>query len=74
MFSFRCSWGRVATLSYSIVRTYTDALLAADAGIRIFDVNVLVYPEVDFANDLFRTGFDTLPASLATAGIDGYEF
>jgi hypothetical protein len=30
-------------LSDSIVRTYTDALLAADAGIRIFDVNVLVY-------------------------------
>ena len=56
------------------MRTYTDALLAANAGIRMFDVNVLVYPEVDFANDLFRTGFDTLPASLATAGIDGYEF
>lgn len=56
-------------LSDSIVRTYTDALLAADASIKMFDVNVLVYPEVDFANDLFRTGFDTLPASLATAGI-----
>ena len=56
------------------MRTYTDALLAAKAGIRMFDVNVLVYPEVDFANDLFRTGFDTLPASLATAVIDGYEF
>ena len=66
--------GRGATLSDSIVRTDTDALLAADAGIRIFDVNVLVYPKVDFANDLFRTGFDALPASLATAGIDGYEF
>ena len=74
MFSFRCTLGRGAALSDSIVRTDTDALLAADAGIRIFDVNVLVYPEVDFANDLFRTGFDTLPASLATAGIDGYEF
>ena len=66
--------GRGATLSDSFVRTYTDALLAADAGIRIFDVNVLVYPEVDFANDLFRTGFDTLPASLATVWIDAYEF
>lgn len=50
--------------------TGLDAAFATDAGIGLCDVDMLVYPEVDFAEYLLRADLDALPAGFAMPGDD----